>query len=251
MQSRAVASVHTLGCDATAPGCIPCCVLAPQAEQPGVRQADERGFAMGRFAAWSVRGVPACVGHTQHREWKSLLSTIGITGLGTLKQPGCSWGSSETSSMAAAGSGLCSAAGFGSSGSRSLTNHANSSAKTLTQQAQGLVTCVTCVPRPRVPHSSQTPSTQLHQPHAALGAASPTRPWAQAGAVILWWMCDEQQLCYSSVRALEVLLSFSHILPEPLLLISSEKNAAGWHRLGPQASCFQVVCFQQAEHVPW
>lgn len=182
MQSRAVASVHTLGCDAMAPGCIPCCVLAPQAEQPGVRQADERGFAMGRFAAWSVRGVPACVGHTQHREWKSLLSTIGITGLGTLKQPGCSWGSSETSSVAAAGSGLCSAAGFGSSGSRSLTNHANSSAKTLTQQAQGLVTCVTCVPRPRVPHSSQTPSTQLHQPHAALGAASPTRPWAQAGA---------------------------------------------------------------------
>jgi len=115
--------------------------------------------------------------------WASAWSSSARKGHGEpSQQPGCSWGSSETSSVAAAGSGLCSAAGFGSSGSRSLTNHANSSAKTLTQQAQGLVTCVTCVPRPRVPHSSQTPSTQLHQPHAALGAASPTRPWAQAGA---------------------------------------------------------------------
>lgn len=66
--------------------------------------------------------------------------------------------------MAAAGRGLCSAAGFGSSGSGSLTNSANNSAKSLTQQAQ-----LTAVPR-----SSQTPSTQLHQPHTALGAASPT-----------------------------------------------------------------------------
>lgn len=153
------------------------CVLAPQAEQTGVCQADKRGFAMGSFAAWSVKDVPPRVECTQHWERKSLLSAIGITGLGTLKQPGCSLGSSETSSTAAAGIGLRSAAGFGSSGSGSLTNSANNSAKSLTQQAQLIPVSpsLVCPTAPRLhPHSSisHIQPWEQHPPYPS---------WAHAG----------------------------------------------------------------------